>query len=179
MTSVERGVEAGDLRRRRERLHRRYDPGEIVWLVERGERNEPLQLRDHGLVDQLRLHEVRAAMHDAMADRGDGKVVAGLPQPGENGAHRDLMVDAADRRVEREIAFFTRGRLDAALGRRADALDLPRSELFQLATVDQREGGEFERGRAGVESQYDFTQEGHSAALATVGSPPKARPSRR
>ena len=33
----------------------------------------PLQRRDHKFVDQLRLDEVQAAVHDAVADCGDGE----------------------------------------------------------------------------------------------------------
>ena len=39
--------------------------------------------------------------------------------------------------------------------RRADALDLARCELVRFGAVDEREDGEFQRRRAGVESQ-DF-----------------------
>src|SRR4029077_13168961 len=50
MATMEGGVEAGDLRRRRERLHRRFDAGDIVRLVEWRERDERLQLREGGVV---------------------------------------------------------------------------------------------------------------------------------
>ena len=40
MAAMESGVETGDLRRRRKGLHRRFDAGDIVRLVERRERNE-------------------------------------------------------------------------------------------------------------------------------------------
>ena len=151
---MESGVEAGDLRRRREGLHRRLDPGEIVRLVQRRERNEPLKLRDRGLVDQHRLDEIRPAVHDAMADRDDRRVVARLPEPAENGAHR-----RRDGRRARPTRSNVRPLVSPAavvtapLSGRADALDLSRSELVRLAAVDEREGGEFERRRTGVEGQ--------------------------
>ena len=153
VAAMESGIEAGDLRRRREGLHRRLDPGEVVRLVQRRERNEPLKRRDHGLVDQLRLHEIRPAVHDAMADRDDRRIVARLPEPAENGAHRGVMVDRAGRRIERETALLARGRRHAALSGRADALDLSRSKLARLGAVDKREGGEFERRRTRVQGQ--------------------------
>src|ERR1700744_5910743 len=43
MAAVESGVEARDLRRGRESLHRRFDAGDIMRLVERRERDERLQ----------------------------------------------------------------------------------------------------------------------------------------
>ena len=100
MAAMESGVEAGDLRDRRERLHRRQDPRKVMRLVQGGERNEALQRGDHRFVDQLRLGEVRAAVHDAMTDRGDRRIVAGPLEPAENGRHRHLMVDAGARRIK-------------------------------------------------------------------------------
>ena len=142
MAAVKGGVEAGDLRRRREGLHRRFDPGAVVRLVQRGERNEPPEFRQRRGVDQHRLDEVRPAVHHAMADRRNRTMVALRAQPAENGAHRRLMIDAAVRWFEDELGLFARGRLDGALRRRADSLDLPRRELIQCAAIDVRESGE-------------------------------------
>jgi hypothetical protein len=44
-----------------------------------------------------------------MTDRGDRRVVPGLPEPAENGADRGLVVHASDRRHERQIAFLAGG----------------------------------------------------------------------
>ena len=71
VAAMERGVEAGDLRRRRECLHRRLDAGDVVRLVQRRERDERPQLRERRLVDQHRVGEVGPAMDDAVADRDD------------------------------------------------------------------------------------------------------------
>ena len=40
MAAMEGGVEAGDLRDRRKGLHRRFDAGDVVRLVQRRERDE-------------------------------------------------------------------------------------------------------------------------------------------
>jgi len=79
-----------------------------------------------------------------MADRRNRTMVALRAQPAENGAHRRLMIDAAVRWFEDELGLFARGRLDGALRRRADSLDLPRRELIQCAAIDVRESGEFQ-----------------------------------
>ena len=71
MAAMEGGVEAGDLRRRRECLHRRLDAGDIVRLVERRERNERAQVGERCFVDQDRRGVVWPSMDDAMANRDD------------------------------------------------------------------------------------------------------------
>ena len=71
MAAMEGGVEAGDLRRRRERLPRRLDAGDVVRLVERRERDQRPQLRERRLVDQDRGGVIRPSVDDAVADRGD------------------------------------------------------------------------------------------------------------
>ena len=71
MAAMEGGVEAGDLRRRRESLHRRFDAGDIVRLVERRERNERRKLGERCVVDQDWRGVIRPSMDDAMADRDD------------------------------------------------------------------------------------------------------------
>ena len=138
MAAMESGVEAGDLRRRWKRLHRRLDTGDIVRLVQRRKRNELLEGRDHGLIDQLRLDQIEPAVDDAVPDRGDGRFISGLPQPAEDGAHRDLVVDMGGRRIERERAFFARSHFDVAAGRRPDALDLARGDELGLAGRRER-----------------------------------------
>ena len=45
VAAMEGGVEAGDLRGRRKGLHRRFDAGDVVRLVQRRERDEAPELR--------------------------------------------------------------------------------------------------------------------------------------
>ena len=104
MTAVESGVEASDLRRRPESLHRGFDAGYIVRLVERRERNERLEPRQRPVVDQNRLGVIRPSVDDAMANRRDRRIVARLLEPAENGAHRSRVIDAGVRPVDAELA---------------------------------------------------------------------------
>ena len=81
MAAMERGVEAGDLRQLRKALADRADRRKVVRLVQRRERHEALELRDHLVVDQNRLRVDRPAMDDAMPDGGKVDAVL-LPQHG-------------------------------------------------------------------------------------------------
>ncbi len=146
MSAMEGGVEAGDLRDRRKGLHSRFDAGDVVGLVQRRERDQAPELRQHLAVDQDRLGKIRPAVHDAMADRRYRIVMAGVLQPAENCAHRRTMVDAGERALEVETRRLARCCLDRALRRRAESLDLSRGQQGKRAAVGDAEGGEFERG---------------------------------
>ena len=123
MGAVEGGIEAGDLRNRRKRFHRRLDSGDVVRLVERRKRNEGAQFHERSLIDQDRLGIIRPAVDDAMADRGNRRIVPRVLEPFQNGAHRRHMIDTGPRLVEPECALLTRGCRDAAQSGRADPLD--------------------------------------------------------
>ncbi len=69
---VERGVEHGDLRRRRERAPRRADAGEVVRVVERRERDTLSDRCLDRVVDEGRLVEAGPAVDDAVTDGVDG-----------------------------------------------------------------------------------------------------------
>ena len=86
MIAVECGIEAGDLRQRREILRQGFDRSEIMRLMQRRQRYVALQARHDGLIDQHRLGMIRPTMHDAMADRN--RVDLKLTQPRAGDRHR-------------------------------------------------------------------------------------------
>ena len=176
MGAMEGGVEAGDLRYRRERLHRRLDSGDVMRLVQGRERDELAELGQHRGVDHRRLGQVQPAMDDPMPDCDDPARKADAFQPCENGAGGDLMVDAAGGRVEFEFGLFARRSMGRAFRRRPDPLDLSCGDAPDVAIVDA-EGGELQRGRAGVESENNLAQSIVSAVAWVTQRPwrPAAR----
>ena len=68
VVAVKRRVEAGDLRQSRKIGKQRPDRRQIVGLMQRRKRREPLQTRDHAMVDQHGAIIVGTAMDDPMAD---------------------------------------------------------------------------------------------------------------
>ena len=124
MAAVEGSVETGDLRRCREGLHRRFDAGNVVGLMERRKRDQGAQPREDRVVDQRRVDQVRPSVHDPMTDRGDRTGVPRLVEPAQYCAHGGTMVDGAVGWVERDVRLFAGRCLDLALGSRAETFDL-------------------------------------------------------
>ncbi len=79
-------------------LQKRPDRREVVRLVQRRQRNELLQRRDHGCVDANGLAELESAVDDAMAD-GDEAMLGEL-----RAQERDEMVERA---VVSQLGAFT------------------------------------------------------------------------
>ena len=89
--TVECRIETGDLSQSGPKREQGPYHRQIVGLMQRCKRNIPLQARKHVFVDQNRPVIVRAAMNDAMTDRG--KLYArGLAQPfgGDRGSRRHI-----------------------------------------------------------------------------------------
>ena len=77
---VEAGVETGDLHQMGGLACDLADRGEVVGLVERGERGKGIKFGNERLVDQARCPIAPAAMDHAVTDRDDGvilKVIVG------------------------------------------------------------------------------------------------------
>ena len=89
LVAMERGIEAGVLRQSGRCRRHRTDRRQRVRLMQRRQRHELFQLLEHRGVDAHRGCEIHAAMHHAMADRGD-VVFAGV-------VRRQPVVDQADR----------------------------------------------------------------------------------
>ena len=81
MATMERRVEAGDLRQVRTSSEKQSDRRQIVRLVQRRQRDVALQARQNISVNHGRLAVFRAAMNDAMADGSEANRLR-LPQPG-------------------------------------------------------------------------------------------------
>src|ERR1700755_1503680 len=80
MRAVKRGVETGHLRKIWKIGQEGADRRQIIWLMQRGEADQPLQPGHDAMVDQNRPVINRATMNDAMShsDRTDAKLI---PQP--------------------------------------------------------------------------------------------------
>ena len=77
---VERGIEAGNLRHPGEPLEHEPDGGEIVRLVQRGERFVTPQPLEDARVDPRGRHELESAVHHAVPDTHDALAVKFGPQ---------------------------------------------------------------------------------------------------
>ena len=125
---MERGVEAGNLGQPRPVDHDRPDGLQIMRLMERRERDVALQAVENLLRHENGLIEVRAAMHDAVADcdRMDVKLVA---QPRARRMQRGRNVGHCFRGIrslDQNLAF---GRLRGQVRLCSDTFDL----AFKLA----------------------------------------------
>ena len=91
VVAMKGGVEAGDLRQRGKIGEQRADRRQIVGLMQRRKRREPLQTRDHAMVDQHGTIVIGTAMDDPMAD-GERTQLKFVPQPGarEHQGGRDV-----------------------------------------------------------------------------------------
>ncbi|MDT4870840.1 hypothetical protein FQZ97_1059350 [compost metagenome] len=155
------GVEARHLRHAIESLHGRAHAREVVRLVQRRKRLERGQFGKHRIVDAHRRHEVRTAMHDAMADRCDAAAVALPGMPFEQRGQRAL--------VRAAVAFQPRVVQRAALGvahaqprlqPRAQAIGLarPAGGRQRTAVARRLEQRHLDRRRPGVEGEQRIGQ---------------------
>ena len=85
VAAVEGGVEAGDLRHVRVDRHREADRREVVRLVQGRQGLVAGEAVEDRLVDQDRVGEVRAAVHDAMADGAELETFEGAEPVGDLG----------------------------------------------------------------------------------------------
>ena len=68
MAAVKGSIEACDLREGRKSGKKRADRRQIMRLMQRRERRETLEARDHAMVDQHGPVVIRSAMHDPVTD---------------------------------------------------------------------------------------------------------------
>ena len=69
---------------------------------------QDLELRKNFVLDDDRLHEVDAAMHDAMADGDDPFVVMGVVEPIEDRSDGSGVIDLAATFIDNELVLFPR-----------------------------------------------------------------------
>ncbi len=80
MAAMERGIKTGDLRQARLELPQDANRRQVVRLVQRGQWDIALELRQHFAIDQHRLLVSRPPVNDAMA-YGDEVEALGFAQP--------------------------------------------------------------------------------------------------
>ncbi len=148
---VERRVEDGDLRQVRAHRHGRADAGEVGRIVQRGHRDQPLDLGEHLLVDDRGLGEEHAAVHHAVPDRGQFGGVQAEPVLGQllrDGLQGGVVVG------DRPVLFPSAARGEAGVlqagGLLADPLDQADGQPAPVAHVEQLV---LHRRGAGVEDE--------------------------
>ena len=103
---MEGRIEAGDLNGSRKCVQRSFYPRNVMGLVQGGERNKTPELFDNVVVDDDRLHEIDAAMHDAMA-YGDYLLVAmGVVEPIQDRSDGRAVVDFPATFIDNELVLF-------------------------------------------------------------------------
>ena len=146
------GVEAADLRKAGGAGQQRADRGEVVGLVQRRERDETLEIGEHGRIDQDRPVVARAAMDDPMPDR-DRLELLRVAQPRCRRAKRGGDVGHALARIGLVDQNRAVGRNGAQARPRADAVNLALDQAAQRAGALDAEYLELDAGRACIDDE--------------------------
>ena len=101
-------IEAGNLNGSRKCVKGGFYPGNVMGLVQGSERDKTPELFDNIVVDDDRLHEIDAAMHDAMADGDDLLVAMGVLEPIQDRSDGRAMIDLSAAFVDNELVLFPR-----------------------------------------------------------------------
>jgi hypothetical protein len=161
---VKGSVEARHLRHALESGHGRTHAGQVVRLVQRRQRLEFGQCFEHLRIDAHRRHEIRAAMHDAVADAGNAPAVALLRMPLEQRRERALVrgLRAVERGIVQGLALCI-AHAQPRLQSRAQAVGLARPQrrrqdntacaIDAACLIGRIEQRDLDRRRSGVESQ--------------------------
>ena len=124
LSAMEARVEAGDLRHAWQPRRGRVDRGEVVRLVERGQRDEIAKVLQHLGGDERRAGVARATVHHAMADAEHARSPVARTKPGRELIERGTRV--AHGLAERPlIEGRARGVLRGEPRGGPDAVDLP------------------------------------------------------
>jgi hypothetical protein len=120
---MERGVETGDLRQLGRDRGDRANRIDMMRLVQRRERRQRCDRLQHARIDPHRRGEVRAAVHDAVADAVERRLAPDvIGEPRVQRFDRRMMAGACDRAIGEQHAV----RIDHGETRRdVQAVDLP------------------------------------------------------
>ncbi len=161
---MERGVEDGDLRQVGPQRLGGADPGEVGRVVQRGHRDEPLDLGEHGVVDDGRLGEGLPAVHHPVPDRGQFRRVQTEAVLGEllgDGLQGGVVI--GDRPAALPALAARRGVLEPG-GLLTDTFDKTHRQPAAVAHVEQLV---LQRRGAGV--QDEDTGRAHWAVAFSLG----------
>ena len=157
----------GDLRPARADL---ADRRQIVRLVQRRQRDEPLEPVQHRVVHQDRRVEVRAAMDDPMADRARRRHPAGraaTPSSRSSAARTSATSPGA---VRSSASIAPAGVLGREMRPGADALELTLERQLEPVARGDIEELELDARRAGIDHQQRAARARHGAATAAAAS---------
>src|SRR5437762_7620428 len=149
---MERGVEAGDLRKLRQSLEQRTYRRQVVRLMQRSERYVFLERADHGHIDAHGLRVFEAAMDDAMSDTDE-------PMLGE------LVAEKIDEMFERAVMTELDAAAPGLLGDDRAAAVLGdetrrRVQTFRLPARDERHAVRLLRKQRELEARRARIQDG-------------------
>ena len=168
LAPVECGVEARHLRDVRRRIQDGADRCQIVGLVQRCQRNQLGERRQHGSIQAHGRRVMEATVHDAMADSLDRRIIQQARAGGQQLARRRVVIEALCRPVA--LSYGPSPRIaDRQLWRDAKAFDLPAEHHGHAAVgVIQRK---FHTGGAGIDDRYAACH-GALTLQATMLAPP-------
>ena len=166
VVAMKRGIEAGDLRQRREVVEQRPDRRQIMRLVQRRQRDVAFQPCHDRMVDQHRAPMIGPAMHDTMADR-NGVDLEFVTQPGAGDRHRGRNIRNGLDRISPVGQRITGGTIRAQSRTAADSIHLSLDLPLQPALAFHREDLKLHAGGAGIDDE-DCIHGDHAAAIGAL-----------
>ena len=151
LAAVEGGIEAGDLPHLGRGGADRPNDGDLVRLVQRGERHQLLEIGQQPAIDQRRLGILQSAMHHAVADAVESGLAADVTcEPVVDRRDRPVVAGAGDR-LRGELAAPGIGDLKSR--RDPDSLHLAVHARRKRSVGGGFEHREFDARRAGIDHQ--------------------------
>jgi hypothetical protein len=163
LTAMERSVEAGDLRHPWGNRAHRTDRGDVMRLVQRGERYQSFESGQDLAVDQHRQRINGPAMDDTVAHSVETGIAADMRcEPIMDGGYSAGIAVAHNRPIGKLVA----GRIgDLQMRRRPDTLDLAMSACRKGPIGHGLEYRELDAGRPGIDDENRFAHRNHATSL--------------
>ena len=163
LAAMKCGVEAGDLRCLGDNRADCTDDGDVMRLMQRGERYQAFEHGHDLAVDQHRLRISRPAMDNPVAHAIKAGLAADMRrEPIMDGGYGAGMAVARNRPIGQ---LFPLRVGDFQMGRGSNALDLAMSACRKGPVGHGLEYRELDAGRPGIDDEDRFAHRGHPASL--------------